>query len=63
MDPAITEQINTAIAGMAGDAKVQERLAATDSTFRALSVADAGALIAQEDAKIADLAESLQLGQ
>ncbi|MEO1912033.1 MAG: tripartite tricarboxylate transporter substrate binding protein [Paracoccus sp. (in: a-proteobacteria)] len=63
MDPAITEEINTAIAGMAGDTKVQERLEATDSTFRALSVAEAGALIAHEDAKIAELAESLQLGQ
>ncbi|AMY68243.1 Bug family tripartite tricarboxylate transporter substrate binding protein [Frigidibacter mobilis] len=61
MDPAITERINTAITGMAEDTKVQERLAATDSAFRRYSVAEAEALVAQEDAKIAELAESLQL--
>lgn len=61
MNPAITAQINAAIAGMAEDAKVQERLAATDSALRPYTVAEAEALVAQEDAKIADLAKSLQL--
>ncbi|TGN56393.1 tripartite tricarboxylate transporter substrate binding protein [Paracoccus liaowanqingii] len=61
IDPAITEKINAAIAGMADDATVQERLVSTDSAFKAYSVAESKALVAEEDAKIAELAESLQL--
>ncbi|HMQ40298.1 MAG TPA: tripartite tricarboxylate transporter substrate binding protein [Paracoccus sp. (in: a-proteobacteria)] len=55
------QAINTAIAGMADDPTVQERLNAADSTFRAYSVEEAQALVADEDAKIAGLADSLGL--
>ncbi|MFD1796994.1 tripartite tricarboxylate transporter substrate binding protein [Paracoccus aurantiacus] len=57
------QAINEAVAGMADDPTVQERLAAADSAFTAYDVAATQAFVAEEDAKIAKLAEALGLSQ
>lgn len=61
MDPATAQAINTALRGMADDATVQQRLAATDSAYVPRDLAESQALIAREDATIDALARHLGL--
>lgn len=61
MDPALVEEINGLIAGMATDPTAQEQLAKADSSFVYYDVPAANALIAGEDKKIAALADRLGL--
>jgi tripartite-type tricarboxylate transporter receptor subunit TctC len=61
MDPALVEQINGLIAGMATDPTTQEQLAKADSSFVYYDVPATQALIAGEDEKIGKLAKTLGL--
>lgn len=63
MDPALVEEINAVIAGMATDEIVQEQLAKADSTFRYYTVEEALALVEAEDAKLGELAQDLGLAR
>lgn len=61
MDPALVEEINGLIAGMASDPTAQEQLAKADSSFVYYDVPAANALIDGEDKKISALAQRLGL--
>ncbi|MCG6113246.1 MAG: tripartite tricarboxylate transporter substrate binding protein [Paracoccus sp.] len=61
MDVDVTARINAIIAGTADDDITQERLAGADSSFTPHDVASSQQLMADEDAKIAGLAEVLGL--
>lgn len=63
MDPALAEEINTAIRMMGEDPTVRERLEATDSSFRPYTLSEAHDLVMGEDAKIAELASRLGIGE
>lgn len=61
IDPAVAETINAAIQAMGDDPQVAQSLAAADSTFVAHSLAEANAIVQQEDQHIAELARHLGL--
>ncbi|MBE9638356.1 Bug family tripartite tricarboxylate transporter substrate binding protein [Salipiger mangrovisoli] len=63
MDPALVEEINAAVKGMAENDEVIEQLDKMSSKVRAYDVAEAQALIAAEDAKIGTLAQDLGLAR